>query len=715
MKQTMKYLSIAALVVMGAIVASCAKEEPAQPEEITPEVVEPVAEDNIVVCTTTVSFDNSADTDETKALDEDGVKTFAAGDKIAVIYKNGTNQTVKAESNPLPAGVYDHSATFTVSLTNPAENAAVRIIYPAAMAASTVATNVAVDADATINYAALNTQDGTLATLSSNLDLAVYDGTLSGTSLPADPALKNKLAICEYTIKDDATPTANDLTSTITGMTISDGTHNYGVSRSAAAGPIYVAIRPTDNADINYTATDGTNHYKKTVTGKTYAASQMYPLGLRMAASNIIDLSTLTDDYVAQHGDVLIKTLGVYKKISIAAGATVTLNNATINGVNNDSYSWAGITCLGDATIVLEGTNSMKGFYEDYPGIQAAHNTGSGDEYTLTIQGTGSLTASSNGWGAGIGGGYNLSSGSVLINSGTIVASGGREAAGIGSGGSTEKVGVVNCGTITITGGDVTATGGVSAAGIGSGCAEEDTENNCGAITITNTVTRVTATKGDNAPNSIGAGLRGTCDKVTIGGVVGAITESPYTYPAPAPAYYSGSVGQVITSDGGLYDNVDAATAASKTPVAMIAYVGSSSDCAHGLAIALANETGTMDWATAGTTAAGKTSVTGGTWRAPTSDDWQYMAIACGSDQAYNSSHSYSSLSSVWLRYNYINEKLSTAAGSEATITTGGGYYWSGTTVEENSGYAFSLDTDNYGFQGYNKTASALLRAVLAY
>ena len=274
MKQTMKYLSMAALVVMGVILASCAKNE-------STEVVEPAIEDNIVVCTTTVSFD----TDATKALTEHGVKTFAPGDRIAVIYKNTNepSETVKAVSEPLPSGSYDHTATFTVELTNPAANSAVRIIYPAAMAAATVATDVAVNDDATINYAALNTQDGTLASLSSNLDLAVYDGNLSDTSLPADPALHNKLAICKYTLKDNAVE-PNDITSSITGMSITVGTYKYSVTRSAASGPIYVAIRPTADATVNYTATNGKVYYTKTVTGKTYAASEIYQLGLRMAA-----------------------------------------------------------------------------------------------------------------------------------------------------------------------------------------------------------------------------------------------------------------------------------------------------------------------------------------------------------------------------------------------------------------------------------------------
>ena len=493
MKQTMKYLSMAALVVMGAILASCSKKEIVDPKEETPEVVDPVGpeepaiEDNIVVCTTTVSFD----TDGTKALTEHGVKTFAEGDAIVVIYKNDKGETVMAVSNSLPAGDYGNTASFEVTLTNPADNAKVRIIYPSYMAPTDVAPDVAVDDDATIRYDSLeNFQDGTLEKLSKRWDLAVYDGYLEDTILPANPALHNKLAICKYTLKDsDGT---SDITSSITGMTISDGTNIYRVKRSAADGPIYVAIRPTANATVTYTATNGTDYYTKTVTDKTYAASEMYQLGLRMAASKTIDLASLPLNFVAQDGDVLTGTLGGDYKISIAADATVTLSDVTINGTDEYDYKWAGLTCEGNATIILKDgtTNTVKGFFLFYPGVFVPSGS------TLTIKGetlgTGSLDASSNGLGAGIGGGLSI-----------------------------------NCGNIIISGGTVTATGGQYAAGIGSG----GPNGSCGAITIADTVTGVTATKGEDAPNSIGAGYSGSCGTVTIGGVVtGSISTSPYIY-----------------------------------------------------------------------------------------------------------------------------------------------------------------------------------------
>jgi hypothetical protein len=262
--------------------------------------------------------------------------------------------------------------------------------------------------------------------------------------------------------------------------------------------------------------------------------------------NTVIPLNTISSSSITVVGRTTLSGVGPAVKISIADGATVILHNVNINGSGTwTSGNYAGITCEGDATIILSGTNTVKGFYENYPGIYVPENK------TVTIQGTGSLTASSNGWGAGIGGGYRLSSGNVLIKSGTIVATGGHCAAGIGSGGSDENAPEVNCGTITITGGDVTATGGKWAAGIGSGHAEENTSCICGDITITNTVTRVTATKGADAPNSIGAGDGGTCGTVTIGGVVGAISESPYTYPptAPVPSPYAGTDLSKIKND----------------------------------------------------------------------------------------------------------------------------------------------------------------------
>ena len=231
--------------------------------------------------------------------------------------------------------------------------------------------------------------------------------------------------------------------------------------------------------------------------------------------NNGINLRAVTGDTVIQNGQTIGGTLSGNHKISIARGATVTLRNANITSLNSDAY-YAGITLQGDATIILEGTNTLKGGAERYPGIYVTEGQ------TLTIDGTGSLYASSERKGCGIGGGYWKDAGNITINGGTITAVGGEEAAGIGAG----RIG--DCGNITINGGTITAKGGIKAAGIGGG----NYKSNCGNITINNTVTKVTATKGEGAPYSIGvgAGEESSCGTVTIGGVVGPISKSPYTY-----------------------------------------------------------------------------------------------------------------------------------------------------------------------------------------
>ena len=234
-----------------------------------------------------------------------------------------------------------------------------------------------------------------------------------------------------------------------------------------------------------------------------------------------VDLSKLTGDFEAEDGDVLTGTLGGNYYVSIADGATVTLDNAAINGVHNENYKWAGLTCKGTATIVLKGENNIKGFNVTYSGIFVPENK------TLTIEGDGSLTAScgtdefNGAWAAGIGACSTINCGSIVIKGGNITAIGGDSSAGIG-GGPAGK-----CGNITISGGTINASGGDFSAGIGGSTLSE-----CGDITITNTVTSVTAMKGNGAPYSIGPGNEGICGTITIGGEDkgSGITDSPYTY-----------------------------------------------------------------------------------------------------------------------------------------------------------------------------------------
>jgi hypothetical protein len=224
------------------------------------------------------------------------------------------------------------------------------------------------------------------------------------------------------------------------------------------------------------------------------------------------DLSKLKNDFIAIDGDVLTGTLAGNYKITVAPGATITLKNATINGTHDEAYNWAGITCMGDATIVLaDGSkNVVKGFYATKPGIYVP----SGKK--LVIKGnTGTLDASSNGHGCGIGGGNGTHGGSVEIQGGVITATGGDNGAGIGGGLKSD------CGDIVISGGTVTATGGYGAAGIGSGRSLDGVTAHCGNITISGGT--VVANLGDSAA-AIGSGKESQAGNITITKDVKSVT-----------------------------------------------------------------------------------------------------------------------------------------------------------------------------------------------
>ena len=463
MNKTIRFLSMAALVFVGAIITGCSTDDDStsldQPASKT------------VTLTTTISMDGSA---ITRALTEEGVKTFAVGDQIAVIYTNTSSARVKVLSSALQEGDITNggkTARITVTLTDPVAGS-VDYIYPAAMA----------NEDGTPNLSALCMQDGTLPTLASKLDYAKGSGTMtvSGSeyTLPGI-ALKNQLTICKFKVKNSA---GTEITSSITGLTVSDGTNTYTVSRPATDTPIYLAIQPvSSDKTLSFVANNASNSYYKNVTNLTLAANNIYPLNVTMTQGQTKDLATLDADYKAQNGDMLIGKLGESHKISIAAGATVTLNGASINYDDTPalSGSFAGITCLGNATIIVSGTNYVKGFSSGYPGIFVPSGS------TLTITGDG-----------------------------TLFAEGHEHGAGIGSGRS-DIADVKNCGNIIIQGGTIWGTGGTGAAGIGSGAGKDENPSSCGNITIKNSVTQVDATPGSGA-EPIGRGDHSTCGTVTI-------------------------------------------------------------------------------------------------------------------------------------------------------------------------------------------------------
>lgn len=506
MKTMKKFLSMAALALMGAMTVGCTSEDNVIDQAQT------ATKNNVVTQTVTVGFDEQA---ATRALAIDYTnkkltKTFAEGDQIAVVYENTSNELVKATVTIAAGDISTDkkSAKFTVSMTNPKASGTLKYIYPAAMAGAT-----------DVDYTKLNSQDGKLTSLASNLDLATFEGTLTDAKeLPASATLENKLAILALTFKNSEG--TSDLTNTITGMTLSDGTNSYSITGKDDDGHIYAAIQPT--TAFSCIATDGTKNYTKAVTGKTYAADNIYNLGLRMTDASVVSLKGFSDgDAInVSNGQTITGALTdeddylIYATINIEDGAIVTLKDVVINPDGNltSGSSISGITCAGNATIILEGTNTVNGF--DLSGIEVKSGK------TLTIMGTGTLNASGYS-GAGIGG-----KGNIVIMGGTINATGTSGAAGIGG-----RMGE-SCGNITISGGTITATGGsygdqYHGAGIGGGASYSI--DNTTSITITSGVEKVTATRGGDGGEFIGAGSNGFNGvTLTIDGVADATTSSEF-------------------------------------------------------------------------------------------------------------------------------------------------------------------------------------------
>ena len=290
-----------------------------------------------------------------------------------------------------------------------------------------------------------------------------------------------------------------------------DDYDNLEITPASATNVVYTAINVQDGqGELFLTAEANGKTYVYGPKKATFEHGKYYEVTVKMQEENpkAVYLWRLQDDYIAQTGDELMGKMKNIFQLSIDDGASVTLRNVTIDGYNDASYVFAGITCLGDATINIEGTNSVKGFDENYPGIYVPVGK------TLTIQGSGKLTAESNGVGAGIGGAVDLSCGNIVINSGTIVANGGSYCAGIG-GGYDYNTASVTCGDITINGGDITATSKSDAAAIGSGGHDNAS---CGNITITGGTVRAILDSDENGGAGIGSGRKGHCGNILISG-----------------------------------------------------------------------------------------------------------------------------------------------------------------------------------------------------
>ena len=252
MTKTTQFLSMAFLVLAGAMIMGCTREQ--QPEDPS---------GNVVIRTATISLDGS---EPTRVLTEGGVKTLAADEQIAVVYETIAGYS-KVDITLAAEDIADggKSAKITVLLTDPKTDGFVKYIYPAAMALG--------NGDG--NFDKLyNEQDGTLSKIASTFDYARFDGNFDGTELPKG-TLRNQLALCKFTIRDGD---SNDITSSVTKLTVKNGTDVYSINPSSLS-TIWVALKPITSGNIDIYAAKGKELYRKTVTGNpTLAANTLTPI-----------------------------------------------------------------------------------------------------------------------------------------------------------------------------------------------------------------------------------------------------------------------------------------------------------------------------------------------------------------------------------------------------------------------------------------------------
>lgn len=347
MKLNKIFLSMAALAFVGAMTAGCSGDDlTAQ----TPQL--PDTTNGTVTMKISVSLSEHASTRE---LNPNFTKNFATGDKIAVIYKNTNNETVKVESDPLQATdiLSNNSAKFSVTLTNPQASTPVRYIYPASMAADDVSATTP-DNDATIKWTKLASQNNMLTNISSDLDLAVFDGTLSAQGILPAAELKNQLTIGNFTINNGT----DNITENVKELIIYDGTNTYNI-RNFYSSSILVIMKPiTTTQTVTIKAITADNKFIKSVTNKELAKNTKYDINVSMTARYplaVTAASVSSDDI----GSVIGADGKIYMNATAAAAASpATTAVAMITYVGAAGTADASSTSYKGLALALSDANS---------------------------------------------------------------------------------------------------------------------------------------------------------------------------------------------------------------------------------------------------------------------------------------------------------------------------------------------------------------------
>ena len=425
---------------------------------------------------------------------------FATGDKL---YITGTNIQGVLDLQDGGAGE-TNNVTFSGELTyvgsgSPADNLALTATLVSAQ--QTVGTQVSVNTAGavTVNYP-------TTAYCSSINDAVQKYSNLTGTSTYGAKSftLTQQTAFLNFVITfEDATTTGTILSAVVSNNSAAICTANVTTTTESekvvakfvlpvAKGTTLSSanVKMGDKAAISFGAS-------QTLTGKVYNVTKTQAAAVTTlnntikawtAGSYAVPAGGLTySDAITVSGDVTLvltdgETLTLNKGISLAEGATLTIQgNGTmnVNGTNSSTAS----TVAGTGTLVLtSGTLTAKGGNGAGYGDNEMQTSGSRSAGGVAINGAvtvsgGTLTATGGAGGsigsmnddvtAGAGGA--AISGSVTLSSGTLTATGGNGGnGGQFSDGNAGAGGAAIGGDLTVNGGTMTTTSGSNGVATGS-------------------------------------------------------------------------------------------------------------------------------------------------------------------------------------------------------------------------------------------------------
>ena len=290
----------------------------------------------------------------TRALTEENgtiISTWAKGEQVALIH-NGVVDVMTIENDP------DENGNVTITGTlkgSPKNNDDVTVVFPAS----------AVDKDEkTVKTDLLNAQDGTLATIATDLNLRQSDGvklkvgeltaTLNGTV-----TLANQIAIVKFSLSDGPNALAAKQ------FVIKDGSDNVltTVTPSEATSNLYVAMAPATNAAaFKFEATVGDFTYTYEKSGVILEASTYYQSPIKMTISKKageISFATATPKE-ALHANAADNTYTQEVTKTGDGTVTYTISDNTCGASIDASTGKVTFTQVGSVTItatVADGTN----------------------------------------------------------------------------------------------------------------------------------------------------------------------------------------------------------------------------------------------------------------------------------------------------------------------------------------------------------------------